>query len=240
MPSAVLRSQLASALAVEPAAAALARRVCQVLRGLLDADGAAITLETSAPHRVTLHATGSRAEALENLQDVLGEGPGMDAFGSGQVVRATLATAAGPRWPFFVPAARDLIGPEAQLWAIPMRAAGEVIGSVTLYRLRPGEGDMPLLDAQEVADAAAAVLTCDPSACAMVTGAAADDPWSARAVVHQAAGMLAAHCGEGTDAALGWLRGYAFASGRHLTDVAREVVCQRLPVAGQGQQGMGC
>lgn len=232
MPTAVLRSRLASALAVEPAATALARRVCQVLRGLLDADGAAITLETSAPHRVTLYATDHRADALENLQDVLGEGPGMDAFGSARVIRATLAGPAGPRWPFFVPAAADILGADGQLWAIPMRSAGEVIGSVTLYRLRPGGADMPVLDAQLLADVAAAVLSWDPSAYPAVTGGSADDCWSARAIVHQAAGMLAAHCGEGTDAALGWLRGYAFASGRHLADVAREVVCERLPAGG--------
>ena len=226
-----LPGRLVSALAAEPAATAVARRACQVLRGLLDADGAAITLEPSAPYRVTLHTTDQRADALEDLQDVLGEGPCMDAFESGRVVEAPLRGPAGERWRFFAPAAVEIVGPDGLLWAIPMCSAGQGIGSVTLYRARPGHPGVPVPDAQLVADSAAAALAGDPAAHEAVTAPTAEDCWASRAVIHQAAGMLAAHSVVSTEAALGWLRGYAFASGRSLTGVARDVIGHRLPPA---------
>ena len=231
MHATALPSRLSSALAVETAATAVARRACQLLRGLLDADGAAITLETSAPYRVTLHASDQQADALEDLQDVLGEGPCMDAFESGQVVAAPLREEAQERWPFFAPAAAEIIGPDGLVWAIPMCSAGQVVGSVTLYRTRPGSPGLPVPDAQLVADAAAAALADDPSAYEAVTAPTGEDCWSSRAVIHQAAGMLAAHSVGSTEAALGWLRGYAFGSGRHLAEVARDVVGRTLPPA---------
>lgn len=94
----------------------------------------------------------ARADALENLQDVLGEGPGMDAFDSGEVVRTALDRLAEARWPQFVPAAAADVGRDGLLWAIPMRSDGQVIGAVMLYRLRPGCPGEPVLDAQFLAE----------------------------------------------------------------------------------------
>lgn len=225
-------SRLVRAATGEPATAALANRVCQGCRELLYADGAAITLETSTPHRVTLGTTGRRADMLENLQDVLGEGPGLDAFDSGRPVRTGLDTAAAARWPRFVPAARGVIGSDGVLWSFPMRAGSQVIGAVTLYRvlrMPPGER---VSEAQFLADVAAERLAQDPSAYRTVTESAGDDCWSSRAVVHQATGMLMAQLRVSMDEALGRLRRYAFSRGRQLSEVATEVVERRLDLTG--------
>ena len=72
---AALLSRLALAVASEPESSPLTLRVCRATRDLLGAEGASITLENSTPNRVTLCATDEPAGLLENLQDVLGEGP---------------------------------------------------------------------------------------------------------------------------------------------------------------------
>jgi hypothetical protein len=229
---AALLSRLARVLAYEPATGAVARRVCLVLRDLLQADGAAITMEPSTPHRVTLCTTDERADLLENLQDVLGEGPGMDAFDSGQPVRTGLDRQAAARWPHFVPAAAGVVSRDGLLWSVPMCTASQVIGVVSLYRLLRGPPGEPLADAVLLADVAASSLAQDPSAYRTVTESASDDCWSSRAVVHQATGMLVAQFRVSAEEALARLRRYAFASRRHLTEVARDVVERRLTLAG--------
>jgi hypothetical protein len=227
-----LLSRLTWILADEPAANTVARRVCLVLRDLLQADGAAITMEPSTPHRVTLCATDKRADLLENFQDVLGEGPGMDAFDSGQPVRAALDQPAAARWPHFIPAAAGVVSWHGLLWSIPMCTASQVIGVVSMYRLLRGPPGDPLGDAQLLADVAASSLAQDPSAHRTITESASEDCWSSRAVVHQATGMLVAQLRVSAEEALARLRRYAFASRRHLTEVARDVVERRLTLAG--------
>lgn len=223
--------RLAWALADEPATNAVAWRVCQVVRELLSADGASLSLETSAPYRVTLCVTDRRADALDNLQDVLGDGPGLDAFDSGRLIRTGLDRAAAGRWPQFIPAAAGVIGGEGVLWSIPMRWAAQTIGVITLYRMMRAPADEPLADAQFLADLAASSLARDPSAYRTVTEPGCEDCWSSRAVVHQATGMLVSQLHVTADEALVRLRGHAFSSGRHLTEVARDVVARRLELA---------
>ena len=226
-----LLDRLAWALADEPATNEVAWRVCQVVRELLDADSAALTIETSAPYRATLCVTDRRADALDNLQDVLGEGPGMDAFDSGRLIRTGVDRAAEARWPRFIPGAAGVIGGDGLLWSIPMRWAAQPIGVITLYRVKQPPGDEPLADAQFLADLAASSLARDPSAYRTVTEPGREDCWSSRAVVHQATGMLVSHLHVTADEALARLRGHALASGRHLTEVAGDVVARRLDLA---------
>lgn len=230
-------NRLALIVAEEPATTAVAARVCQSCRDLLNADGAAITVETSTPHRVTLCTTGGRADMLENLEDILGEGPGLDAFDTGQLVRTGLDRAAAARWPRFVPAARGIIGSDGVLWAFPMRAGRQVIGAVTLYRLRPLPPAERIAEAQFLIDVTAERLAQDPSAYRTVTESASEDCWSSRAVVHQATGMLMGQLKVSMEEALARLRRYAFTRGRHLTEVATDVVERRLDLTGGRRKG---
>ncbi len=226
-----LLDRLAWALADEPATNEVAWRVCQVVQELLDADGAAVTVETSTPHRATLCTTDRRADALDNLQDVLGEGPGMDAFDSGRLIRTGLDRAAAARWPRFTPAAAGLVGGAGLLWSLPMRWAAQTIGVISLYRLLPAPAGEPVADAQFLADLAASSLARDPAAYRTVTEPGREDCWSSRAVVHQATGMLVSQLHVTADEALARLRGHALTTGRHLTDVASDVVARRLELA---------
>lgn len=229
---AALLTRLAVAIASEPVSSPLTLRVCRAARNMLGAEGASITLENSTPNRLTLCATDKPAGLLENLQDVLGEGPCRDAFDFGRPVEAALDQSASGRWPQFVPAAELVIGRDAVLWSIPMHAAGETIGAVSMYRRLPGPLVEPLDSAQFLADAVAAALIRDPLAfAAFTTTVGIDDAgggWSSRAQVHQASGMLASKLHISIGDALALLRSHAFAVGLELADVAAAVVDRRL------------
>lgn len=228
---AALLSRLAVAVASEPISSPLTLRVCLATRSLLGAEGASITLENSTPNRVTLCATDKPAGLLENLQDVLGEGPCRDAFDLGQLVETRLDRSASGRWPQFVPAAEVVIGSDGILWSIPMHAAGEIIGAVSLYRRLPGPLVEPLDSAQFLADAAAAALIRDPLAFAAFTTSADNGGWSSRAQIHQASGMLASKLHISIGDALALLRSHAFTAGIELSDVAAAVVERKLDLS---------
>ena len=226
-----LLDRLAWAVADGPATNEVAWRVCQVVRELLHADGAALTVETATPQRTALCVTDRRADALDNLQDVLGEGPGMDAFDSGRLIRTGLDGAAAARWQRFIPAAARVIGSDGLLWSIPMRFAGQTTGVITLYRVTPAPCGEPVADAQFLADLAASSLARDPSAYRTLNEPGCEDCWSSRAAVHQATGMVVSQLQVSAEQALARLRRHAFVTGRHLTEVAGDVVARRLDLA---------
>jgi GAF domain/ANTAR domain len=228
-----LLSRLALAVASEPDSSPLTLRVCQATRDLLGAEGASITLENSTPNRVTLCATDRPAGLLENLQDVLGEGPCRDAFDLGRPVETALDKAASGRWPQFIPAAEVVIGRDGVLWSIPMHAGGEVIGAVSLYRRRPGPLIEPIDAAQFLADAAAGALIRDPLAFADYATSADLVGWSSRAQIHQASGLLAGKLHISVDDAFALLRSHAFTAGLELAQVAAAVVERRLDLSGE-------
>jgi hypothetical protein len=206
-------------------------RACHAIRDLLAADGASITLLCSAPSRVTLCTTDRISSMLENLQDILEEGPCRDAFDSGSPVETLINEPAAARWPQFIPAAQKIIGRDGGLWALPMRTAGRRIGAVSLYRRTPGTLQLPTGAAQVLADAVASELLRDPRAYEMVTDLTGDNGWSARAVVQQAAGLIAGQLGVTISDATAILRSRAFASDAQLRDVAKDVVDRKLDLS---------
>ena len=225
-PGTPLASQFAQALADDHPDMPLPQRVGRAARDLAGADGASITVENSTPNRVTLCATDRRADQLEDIQDVLGEGPGMDAYNFGQLVQTGLGNGrAAHRWPQFVPAADEIIGRHGRIWAFPLRSAAQVIGTVTFYRLADEALAGPARDIETLAGAIAATLLTDPQAFSELPNTSG---WSSRAVVHQATGILIAKLGLGASEALALLRSYAFFAGAELRDVATEVVEHKL------------
>src|SRR5687767_5228781 len=67
-------------LAAGPRAEPLPIRLVRACAVILGVDGAAITLANTRPERVTLCVTDDTAARLEDLQDVLGEGPSARAY----------------------------------------------------------------------------------------------------------------------------------------------------------------
>ena len=219
-----LYQRLASAVSKMPAEHPLAERVCAAARELLGADGASVTIDNPARHRVTLCATDKRAGELENLQDVLGEGPCRDAFRTRLPISTEVDRWAASRWPAFIPAAERVVGPDGVLWSLPMHADSDVIGTLSLYRLSGACLAEPIDTAQVLADAAAAMLCHDPEAQAPRTGTAGHAGHAARAVVHQAVGVLMVQLCLGPDDAMTVLRAHTFAAGTQLGQVAQDVI----------------
>jgi GAF domain-containing protein/ANTAR domain-containing protein len=222
-----LLGRLAAMVAKSEPAQPLTWRLCHATRELLSADGASITLENSTPYRVTLCATDDRSTELENLQDVLEEGPCRDAFDHGRTVQTLIDREAAVRWPRFIPAAAEVVGSAGVLWSVPMHAGADVIGAVSMYTLeRPG-----LAEAMDVvqflADTVAVSVTHDPLSF-NTSGDALD--WGSRSKVHQATGMVVALLAVSPDDALALLRAYAFSQGRSLNEVAEGVVGRRLDI----------
>jgi len=198
-------------------------RLSRAAATILGADGAAITLCNTETTRLAVCATDEIAAKLEDLQDILREGPSTDAYKTGRMVRAALGERAMRRWPAFAAAAQAELGPVA-ISAIPIQPGIDVLGVLTLYQLpaRPLEKESKV--AQFVADTLGAALLRD--------GGLYEDlgngPWLTQAEVHQAAGMVIAQLGVGPDDALALLRAHAYADGTSMATISRAVVERRL------------
>jgi hypothetical protein len=213
--------RLISTMLKEPAELSQTDRICAATRDLVGADGASVTLENAVRHRVMLSATDERSSKLDDLQDVLGEGPCRDAFSSQLPVSTGVDRWSASRWPAFIPAAERVVGAEGVLWSLPMRADSAVIGTLNFYRRSGAVLAEPIDTVQLLADVVAAMLVTDPAAGSQYAVA---DRWAGRAVVHQAVGILMAQLSLGPDDAMAVLRAHAFTAAAQLGQVAQDVI----------------
>src|SRR3954453_22432143 len=97
-----------------------------------------VAVLTGLPGQAIRYASNSVSERVEELQVVLGEGPCVDAFSSGQPVLASdLGQVAwGRRWPAFVPEA--LAAGARALFALPLQIGAARVGVMDLHREAPG------------------------------------------------------------------------------------------------------
>jgi hypothetical protein len=205
----------------------LAARLCSAAQAILGADGAAITVENNTSSRITLATTDDIATRLEDLQDVLGEGPCRDAYRLATPVQAVLTTER-ERWPEFTRAALQAVG-SVSMYSFPLRPGGIVFGAMTVYRTDDRELRESIATGQFVADTIGAALLRDPPS---PDGLDTDGVWSSRAEVHQATGMVIAQLQISADDALALLRAHAYASNRSLAEVARQVVNREIDFQG--------
>jgi hypothetical protein len=220
-----LLAEWARAVASTEGQLSLPMRLCRACAEILDTDGGAITLAYTRPARVTLCATDSNAARLEDLQDVLGQGPGPEAYNSGETVIVTLdVDSPSNPWLMLSDAAGASLGFSATVYALPIRPETAVLGVLTLYqqRVRPLARDVSA--AQFLADALGAALLRDPDSRTEL----ARGPWASRALVHQATGMVIAQLRVGPEDALALLRAHAFADDSPLEQIALDVTEGRL------------
>ena len=217
--------RLARAIAGTPPTRGLGERLCLASRDLSGADAAALTVGTTVSERVTLFATDETSARLEDLQEVLGDGPGPAAISSGRLEVCTLTDGHAAPWPRFAAAALELVGP-GKVYSVPMRPERAVFGVLTFYRL--GAPDQSLaLDGSglvRLAAAAGAAVVRDPDTSSEDVGG----PWHARSRVHQATGMVVVQLGLTPDDALAVLRAHAYAGDTSLADVADRVLDRTL------------
>lgn len=190
---------------------------------LLDVDAAGLLL--ADPHR-QLHLTAATSEqstALELFQLQAEEGPCLDCFAGGQPVSVPDLPLEAHRWPRFVPAATE--AGFASVHAVPMRAAGTVLGALGLFGADTGDlNEADLLVAQTLAHVACVAILQDHAPTPATLVPRLQTALTSRVVVEQAKGFLAERLHVSVENAFDLLRGYAQTHRVHLTAVARDVI----------------
>jgi hypothetical protein len=190
---------------------------------LLDIAAAGLLLADPLGQLRLLAATSKQTWELELFQLQADEGPCVDCYSSGQPVSVADLRLATSRWPRFVPAALE--AGVASVHAVPMRAAGIVLGSMGLFGVRPGElTESDLLVGQTLAHVACVAILQEipPTPATVMPQLRA--ALTHRIVVEQAKGFLRERFDISVDEAFSLLRRYARANGDHLTEVARQLM----------------
>jgi len=193
---------------------------------LLDVASAGFLLADPLQRLHLLAATSEQTREVELFQLQAEQGPCVECYRTGEPVLVPDVRTQIERWPQFVPTALEA-GFEA-VHAVPMRAAGAVLGALGLFDTRPKElTEADRLVGQTLAHiACVAVLQEHPPTPETVLpplrGALAG-----RLQVEQAKGFLSEMLGVSVARAFGLMRSYSRTRGVHLTDVARRLLTDR-------------
>jgi GAF domain len=221
----VLRVQAAlSSDGVDPALS-----LCFASASVVRLVGAGVVLVSGGRTLGNVCASNALAEAIEEVQYTLGEGPCMDAFSSKTPVLAPdLASPELNRWSGFCEGALGL-GVRAA-FGFPLLVGRICIGALNLYHDRVGElTDDQYADAVTVAHVVARrVLGWQSEADKGTLAWQLEQVPAHRAVIHQASGMISVQAAVAVDDGLDLLRAHAFSEGRALSQVAKEVVVGTL------------
>jgi GAF domain-containing protein len=193
---------------------------------LLEVEAAGFLLADPLDQLRLLAATTEQARELELFQLQADEGPCVECYATGQPVSVADLHAAAARWPRFVPAALD--AGFASVHAVPMRAAGIVLGALGLFGSDPGElGDADRLVAQTLAHIACVAILQEHAPTPTTVLPQLRSALASRVIVEQAKGLLREILDISVEEAFAQLRCYARANGEHLTDVARRMMTDR-------------
>ena len=190
---------------------------------LLDVASAGLLLADPHSRLHLMAATSEKTHELELFQLQAEEGPCLDCYATGQPTSVPDLRAALERWPRFVPAATE--AGFASVHAVPLRAAGTVLGALGLFGSRTGElNDADLLVAQTLSHVACvAILQEHPPTPATVIPQLRTALIS-RIVVEQAKGYLRERLNVSVEDAFKLLRRYARTHSDHLTEVACRLI----------------
>jgi GAF domain-containing protein len=193
---------------------------------LLDVEAAGFLLADPLHQLRLLAATTEQARELELFQLQADEGPCVECYATGQPVSVADLRAAEDRWPRFVPAAVD--AGFASVHAVPMRAAGIVLGALGLFGAEPGElSDADRLVAQTLAHIACVAILQERAPTPATVMPQLRSALASRVIVEQAKGLLRESLDVSVEGAFILLRSYSRANGEHMTDVARRLMADR-------------
>jgi GAF domain-containing protein len=204
---------------------------------LFEADAAGLMLIDRQGRLRWASASDQTAQALEDGQERLAQGPCMVAF-SQRAPAAIRDIGHEPQWGEL---GRVLAGEEiCAALSAPVEVDGSAIGTLDLYsKLTRDWDDSELAALQTYAGLVASLLTA--AVTAQVKGRLADQLEAALAhrwLIEQAKGLVMGREGLDAQAAFERLRQAARSSSRRLVDVAREVTAGKgLPPANRGGRG---
>lgn len=224
-------SDLAATLESRAATMPLVDAVCSVAAERFSTRWVGMTLCIGTSF-TRLAAEGAVAGYLDDRQFALGEGPSWDCAATALPTLATDLLSAGAgfveRWPSFCREAVDHgVG---AAFAFPLQVGLVTVAVLTSYRDHPGPlSAAQYVDALTLASLATTALMADQSGersgeLAEVFRAGVHE----RSRLHRAAGMVAERESISIVEAMVRVRGHAYATGRPLGDVARDICDRRL------------
>ena len=192
---------------------------------MLDVDAAGFLLADPLGRLRLLAATSEKARELELFQLQADQGPCVDCYTTGQPVSVEDLGAERDRWPRFAQAALE--AGFASVHAVPMRAAGIVLGALGLFGSRPGALDeSDLLVGQTLTHIACVAILQERAPSPSTVLPQLRSALARRVVVEQAKGFLRERLDVSVEEAFGLLRAYARRYGQHLTEVARQLITE--------------
>jgi GAF domain/ANTAR domain len=193
---------------------------------LLDIEAAGFLLADPLQRLRLLAATSEQARELELFQLQADEGPCVDSYHSGEPVSVADLQAARARWPRFVPAALE--HGFASTHAVPMRAAGVVLGALGLFGADRGAlNEADRLVGQTLAHIACVAILQERGPTPATVMPQLRSALAGRVVIEQAKGFLRATLDLSVEEAFTLLRTYSRTNGEHLSDVARRLMTDK-------------
>jgi GAF domain-containing protein len=203
--------------------------LCSSFPRNLSVSGASISVFDSSGNQSSVCSSDETAARIDELQFDLHEGPQWHTVRTGKIVLIpNVKTDSQAHWPIFGSALRQMnVG---ALFTIPLLFGGDCVGTVALYRDSPGR-----LTAEDLATANRLATSVASAAFGQAMASASDgrspettrEP-ALRREVHQATGMILAQLDTSASVAYSRLQAHAFAAGRSVQDVARDVVTRQL------------
>lgn len=205
--------------------------LCRHAAREFSARGVAMALVQDAQFLDLIVASDPETVELEQLQMDLGEGPCLEAHRTGSPVTADDLREAETPWTLYAPELlrRGVRG----VHAFPIQVGGIRLGVLDIYREQAGALRSPeVVRAATYADVAVLILIHLQAVRSGVSDDGEDlglleDAFASHPEVHQATGMVAVQADVALHDALLLIRARAFAQGRSLVDVARDVISQR-------------
>lgn len=219
-------ARLARAVAAASVEAPLSLRMCRACVDILGVDGGAFTLAYADPERVSLCVTDEWAARLEDLQEVMGEGPSYVAYSERTMETLVVDGVPDARWPLLSDGVKQAMGTCA-IYAIPMKPGPQTMGVATFYQREPGSLRVGAAACQLLIDAVGVSLVQDPDVLDDDRYAKADS-WLSRARIHQATGMVMAQLEVSSADGLALMRAHAYALRQSLVVVSDDIIARRL------------
>ncbi|WP_372734741.1 ANTAR domain-containing protein [Nocardioides sp.] len=198
----------------------LGLRLCLAFVSMTGASSGSIALVSARAERTVLCTTNDHAASYEDSQDLLHEGPSLEALRLGTVVMSLSEADQRSRWPRLTTVLSES---DPCVHAIPIRPRGMMMGVLTVHGAEPLIPQHPQAEIEFLADAIGAAIV----------GEAPDHHgsstlWTERDRVSQATGMVLAQLRVGPADALAVLRAHAFAHGTSVLAVSRMVIEREL------------
>ncbi len=196
---------------------------------LLEAAAAGILLADSQRQLRVIGASTEQVGLLELFQIQNDEGPCLDCYNTGVVVRSSSLEENSP-WPRF--AAECVSAGLGSVCAVPLRLKELTLGCLNLFMSEPGGlSDAEIALAQALADVASiAIIQDQATRQAAIREGHLQHALTSRISIEQAKGMIAERAHVDMDEAFNRLRSYARSNNRGLTEVAESVVAGRINV----------